>query len=190
MLNIEDSCCFTGHRPDKFDFPFETDCPEYHRFNDRLCTAVADMIEKGCTKFYCGMAQGFDISAGEYIALIKQRNTALKLIGVVPFVGQEKGWSRDWQQRYHALLEKCDEVITLNDGYVKWAYDQRNRYMVDRCRYVLTYFDGSKGGTGNTVTYAVKNGREVLNINTTDPIEELASQIRCTAILLPPEDEN
>ena len=78
----------------------------------------------------------------------------------------------------------------MNDGYVKWAYDQRNRYMVDRCRYVLTYFDGSKGGTGNTVTYAIKNGREVLNINTTDPNEEFASQIKCTAILLPPEDEN
>ncbi len=189
MINIENSCCFTGYRPEKFDFSLETDGPEYRKFFGRLQTAIADMVEKGCTEFYCGMAQGFDILAGEHVALIKKLNTKLRLIAVVPFEGQEKRWSRDWQRRYRELLAECDEVIVLNDSYSNWAFQQRNRYMVDRSRYVLTYFDGKQGGTDNTVKYAVKNGREVLNINTTDPVEDIISQFKCTAYLIPPEEE-
>ncbi len=188
MINIENCCCFTGHRSDKFKFPLDDTNYDYNKFYGRLSSAIADTIEKGATVFYCGMAHGFDIIAGEHIALIKKLNKSLKLIGVVPFSGQEKGWSKEWQQRYRDLLKECDEVVTLNDGYAKWVYDQRNRYMVDRCRYVLTYFDGEKGGTDNTVKYAVKNGRDVFNIYDTDPNEEIMSMFKTVAYLIPPED--
>lgn len=188
MINIENCCCFTGHRSDKLNFPLDDTTYDYNKFYGRLSSAISDTIKKGCTNFYCGMAHGFDIIAGEYIALIKKLNKSLKLIGVVPFSGQEKGWSKEWQQRYRDLLNECDEVVTLNDSYSKWVYDQRNRYMVDRCRYVLTYFDGGKGGTDNTIKYAIKHGREVFNIYDTDPNEEIMSRFKTVAYLIPPED--
>ncbi len=189
MINIENSCCFTGYRPDKYDFPFDSNCPEYRQFCGRLQTAIAEMIENGCTEFFCGMAYGFDIVAGEHVALIKKLNKSIRLVGVVPYHGQEKGWSNTWQRRYRELLAECDEVVTLNDAYTKWSFQQRNRYMVDRSRYVVTYFHGKSGGTDNTVKYALKNGREVLNIYTTDPIEDITSRFVCKYHLLPPEDE-
>ena len=189
MINIENCCCFTGHRSDKFSFPLHDECVEYRKFYGRLGSAIADTIDKGVDTFYCGMAHGFDIIAGEHIALIKKLNKSIKLIGVVPFSGQEKGWNKEWQQRYRDLLSECDEVVTLSDSYAKWVYDQRNRYMVDRSRYVLTYFDGTKGGTDNTVKYAVKNGRDVFNIFDTDPNEATKSRYKCRLYLIPP-DEN
>lgn len=188
MVNIENACCFTGYRPDKFPFPFETDCPERREFQRRLPLAIADMIEKGCTVFYCGMAQGFDIAAGEQVAIFKMANKNIKLIGVVPYKDQEKGWGNYWKNRYRKLLDECDEVVVLSDVYAKWVFENRNRYMVDRSRYVLTYFDGQKGGTDNTVKYAVNHGREILNIYDTDPSAEMHERIKCVAHLLPPED--
>ncbi len=188
MINIENCCCFTGHRSDKLEFLLDTANDDYNEFYVRLASAIADKIKQGVDTFYCGMAHGFDIIAGEHIALIKKLNKSLKLIGVVPYSGQEKGWSSEWQKRYRDLLAECDEVVTLNDLYAKWAFDQRNRYMVDRCRYVLTYFDGTKGGTDNTVKYAVKHGRDVYNVYDTDPNEEIMSRFKTVAYLIPPEE--
>lgn len=134
------------------------------------------------------MAKGFDIIAAEYIELIKRRNKKLKLIAVIPFSGQEKGWDEEWKKRYYELLKGCDEQIVLNDQYEKWAFDQRNRYMVDRCRYVIAYFDGKSGGTGNTVKYALRNCREVINIFETDPAAKDKARFISPFGLIPPED--
>lgn len=188
MLDIEKSCCFTGYRPEKFSFPFETDCPEHRQFIGRLMTAIACRIEDGCRAFYTGMAMGFDIVAAEQVALIKKRNRELRLIGVVPFKGQEEKWNKDWKERYYAVLNDCDEVVTLSDTYERWAFDRRNRFMVDRSRYVITYFDGKPGGTGNTLKYAAKHGREVFNIYETDPIGDVTARFNARFVLLPPED--
>ncbi len=188
MINIENSCCFTGYRPEKFDFPFEESCPEYRRFYGRLMTAIAEVIEKGCTVFYCGMAQGFDIVAGEHVALVKKLNPDIKLIAAVPFRGQENGWSTTWQKRYRDLLSECDEVVTLSEGYARWVFDHRNRYMVDRSRYVVTFFDGKQGGTDNTIKYAVKHSRDIINVFETDPVEDIVSRFRCVAQLYLPEE--
>ena len=188
MINIENSCCFTGYRPEKFPFPFESDCLEQREFLRRLNLAISEKIEKGCTVFYCGMAQGFDIVAGEQVSVFKMANKNIRLIGVVPFRNMEKSWRGDWKKRYTELLAECDEVVVLNETYGKWVFDQRNRYMVDRSRHVLTYYDGKKGGTGNTVKYALKNGREVFNIYDTDPMAGIMERFNCVAYLYPPEN--
>lgn len=187
MLEFEKSCCFTGYRPEKFNFRFESNCEEYRVFMRRLATAVADVIEKGCTTFYTGMAMGFDIVAAEHVALVKKLNRNIRLIAAVPFAGQQEKWSADWQRRYQVVLDQCDEAITLNPSYTRWAFDQRNRYMVDRCRYCITYFDGKHGGTENTVLYAQKNGRVVLNIFNTDPVGEINARYKLQLKLLPPK---
>ena len=189
VLNIENSCCFTGYRPEKFGFPFSTEDKRYCTLVRRLYTGIADMLEKGCTVFYTGMAMGFDLLAAEHVLTLRLARKDIKLIAVVPFIGQEKGWSEEWQNRYREVLAECDEVITLSDEYSKWVYSNRNRYMVDRSRYVLTYFDGKEGGTKNTLSYAVKNGREILNIFETNPVGEKTARYKARLILIPPEEK-
>ena len=41
---------------------------------------------------------------------------------------------------------------------------KRNIYMVDKSSLVVAVFNGEKGGTKNTVDYAVKNGKKILNL--------------------------
>ncbi len=188
MLDFDNSCCFTGYRPDKFVFKFSKNDPLYAQFTNRLVTAISTKILDGCTIFYTGMAKGFDIEAAEYVEMIKRRNKAVKLIAVVPFEGQENGWEEPWKTRYRELLPRCDDVVVLNDKYEKWAFAQRNRYMVDRSRYVITYFDGKPGGTANTLKYALKNTREIINIFDTDPLAEEKARFKPYFGVIAPDD--
>ena len=187
MISIENSCCFTGYRSEKFDFKLSKDDPRYKDFCSRLMGAVNNLIAKGCTQFYTGMATGFDIEAAEYIALIKKLNKNIRLIAVIPFKDQEKGWNEEWKRRYFDLLDCADETIMLNEKYEKWAFSQRNKYMVDRCRYVITYFDGKSGGTASTVNYAFKNCREVINISKIDPNAEDNDRFKAYFGIVPPD---
>jgi len=42
---------------------------------------------------------------------------------------------------------------------------KRNEWMVDHSDYVIAVWDGSKGGTGNCVKYAIKQEKEILQLN-------------------------
>ena len=189
MTLIENSCCFTGYRPEKFGFSFCEDDKNYQALMTRIVTSISIKIKEGVTDFYTGMAQGFDILAAEHVALVKKLNKKIRLIAVIPFENQEATFTNDWKTRYHELLKSCDEVIILNKDYTKWAYNQRNRYMVDRCRHIITYFDGKKGGTMNTVNYAVRHCREVLNIYDTDPLAERKAQFKTQFKIFPPNND-
>lgn len=63
----------------------------------------------------------------------------------------------------------------------------RVRIKMERCRYCITYYDGKKGGTGNTVRYALQHGRTVLNIFNTDPVAEKNSHYKPQLRLIPPD---
>ncbi len=188
MNDIEKSCCFTGYRADKFPFPLSENDPQYNDFSRRLIGAISKLINNGVNTFYTGMANGFDIIAAEQVALIKQLNKDIKLIAVIPFKGQERGWSYEWKARYNALSKQADEVVVLNDRYEKWAFSQRNKYMVERSRYVITFFDGKSGGTKNTLEYASSICRDIVNIYKTDVSKPLTEDYRAYYKIIEPED--
>lgn len=160
-------CCFTGYRPSKMPFSLDKNSKEYKDFENKIIEAVLKLSSDGCYEFYSGMAMGFDIIAAETILLFKElyKDIVIRLVAVIPFENQADSYSEEWYGRYQNILEKCDEKIVLSDKYFKGSYQKRNEYMVDNCDYVLTYFDGQSGGTKNTINYALKKGRFVLNIN-------------------------
>ena len=38
----------------------------------------------------------------------------------------------------------------------------RNRYMVDASEYIIAVWNGKPSGTGNTVRYAISNGKQII----------------------------
>lgn len=159
------SCCFTGYRPSKYKFEFNRDDQEYINFESKLTTAIFNMPQSGGIKFYCGMAMGFDILAGEIVAELKRVSSfPVELIAVLPFNGQADNWSPRWRERYYNLLKKADSVICVSNAYERGCYQQHNRYMVDKSDIVLTYFSGEPGGTAQTVAYAKRKGKKIINI--------------------------
>ncbi len=160
------SCCFTGYRPQKFPFALDRKNPEYIKFENLLYNTVFDLIESGCRTFYSGMAAGFDIMAAEAVLEAKkfEKYADVSLICAIPYLEQARHFEEDWKNRYETVLENSDKTVLLSDCYYRGCFLKRNRYMVESSDCVLTYFDGTAGGTKSTVNYAKRVGRGVINL--------------------------
>lgn len=112
------------------------------------------------------MAQGVDLWAEEIALDLKKKNPALRLHCVLPCKGQERKWPASEQERYHSILRQADEVIYVNREYTSDCMLARNRYLVEHSSVLLAVYNGTyRSGTGMTVRYAKKLGREVIIIN-------------------------
>ncbi len=159
------ACCFTGYRPGKFPFPCRPGNPDYNRFENRLYDAILSLVQAGYRTFYDGLAAGFDLIAAELVLSVRALDpaTPVRLVGVVPYDGQESDWSSDWKARYGAVVRQADEVTVLSPTYFRGCYQVRNRYLVDHSSLVLAYYDGRPGGTRSTLEYARRQGISVCN---------------------------
>lgn len=163
--NVVKSVCFTGYRPEKFPFELNNGVPEFEEIKKRLYSVINDLIQNNCKSFYCGMARGFDILCGEAILDFKFLHNDLKLICVIPFEKQAQNFSQEWNVRYTNLIKNADKVIYLLKNYQAGCFHKRNRFMVDNCDYVITWYDGKHGGTESTLKYAEKKKCRIINLN-------------------------
>ncbi len=140
------NCALTGHRelPPGFD-------------DNALYDALEQLIKEGYDRFYCGMAEGFDLRALVGLVSLKQKYH-ITVVACIPFDGQEKGFSRENRQIYRSLLPWCDVVSVLFPAYQNGCYLVRDRYMVDRADLLFAYCVKEKGGTAYTVRYAKEKG--------------------------------
>lgn len=164
-LNDYKKCCFSGYRPSKFPFKLNNDDIDFQIFQKRLFTTIEDLIDDGCRTFYSGMAMGFDIIAAEAVLYFREKVDGIKLICAVPFENQEINFPNDWKNRYNFLINACDEVVVISKEYHNGCYQNRNKFMVDNSDYVITWYDGQLGGTKNTLLYAQKKCRYIINLN-------------------------
>ncbi len=158
------SCCFTGHRPEHLPWGRNETHPDCLDFYLRLTRAVEEMIQKGCTRFYCGMAQGVDTFTAQIVLGLRDADPdrRIRLTAVCPHTGQASRWGAKDKQLHQLLLSLADEVVVIDQEYSPSCFHRRNRYMVDRCGYVIAGYDGvSKGGTSSTVAYARRKGRQI-----------------------------
>ena len=159
-------CCFSGYRPSKFPFKLKNTDADFEVMFRNLTTTISSLIDDDCRVFYTGMASGFDIIAAETVLKLKESQPDVKLVAVVPFEEQEKSYSNEWKLRYETILTRCDEVIVLSKEYHSGCYQNRNKFMVDNSDYIVTWYDGKQGGTRNTLIYAQKKKRYIVNVNT------------------------
>lgn len=153
----EKSIAFTGHRIIPLDRQEEV--------RERLNAAVALACKLGITRFYCGMALGFDMMSAEVVLSLKDKFFDIQLIAVVPFLGQSNRWTSSEQKCYYRILAKVDKVVTLSESYFRGCLLRRNDYMLSHSCGVIAYFDGKpKGGTFYTFKKAERMKMDVVNI--------------------------
>jgi len=162
-VNKNISCCFSGHREVHFDMDFSM---AGYAFQGLLQKAIRNAISDGYRIFYNGLAQGFDIIAAETI--IKEKHARddceLILVSVAPFKGQDLKWAKHWRSRHDEVLKASDEIITLNEKYIKGCYHERNRYLVENTSRLICFCSGKTSGTKHTVTFAEERGLDIVNI--------------------------
>ena len=143
---------FTGHRT----YLSEAD--------EELRQLLEELYAEGARRYLCGMAWGFDLSAGEAVVQHKLLHEDVELVAVEPFAEFRSFFRGEDAERYDALIAAADCRVVVRENNVG-AYMRRNDYLVDHSSLVVAWWDGRRdGGTAYTALRARRKGREVVNI--------------------------
>nr|WP_308627840.1 SLOG family protein [uncultured Eisenbergiella sp.] len=166
-MNLQQSCCFTGHRPEGLPFQADETQPGCVKLKERLTQEIERLItEEGVCHFITGMALGADQIAAELVLKLKEKHPQITLESAIPYEEQAIKWTVPQRERYYEIAEKCDETTTLQTTYTSDCMKKRNYYMVDHSGFVLAVWSGiPRSGTGQTVRYARSRGRQIIVIN-------------------------
>jgi len=160
----EQTCCFTGHRPEKLPFRATPYSYSYRLFRRALEQEVQQAILGGYTHFITGMSRGMDLWAAEQVIAFKKPYMHVTLEAAIPCIGQPDQWSAEERAWYYEILSGCDIQTVISEEYTPGCMQRRNRYMVDRSSLVLAAYSGGSGGTRNTVEYAHTMNVEIRNL--------------------------
>lgn len=150
-FDILTTCSFTGHRILKKDFNSE-----------KLFNVIEKIIESGYRTFLVGMAWGFDLKVFETLLNFKNKN--IDIIACVPCENQERYFKNSEKEKYLEYLKKADKVVYVSDKYFDGCMQKRNRYIVDNSSILVAYLYSNIGGTKNAVSYAQKQGKNIIYI--------------------------
>ena len=168
MLTYEElkkiTCCFTGHRPEKLPWGKDESRADCIALKRRIDEALEELYHRGFRNFITGMALGCDLYFAEAVLALRQRHE-VGLEAAIPCLSQAKNWSAQEQARYQSILEQCDLELAVQHNYTQGCMLRRNRYMVERSTALLAVYNGSKGGTRYTISYALDRGLEVVQLS-------------------------
>lgn len=155
------TCCFTGHRPQNLPWRFNECGKEFENFKSNLEGTIINTIKVGYTHFISGMAMGLDLIAAEIIIGLKDRYPNITLECALPCKNQTYKWAPSYRQRYKNVLEQADKVTMVCDMYyTSGCMERRNKYMVENSNKVIALYLNIPGGTKQTLDYAKE-----LNLN-------------------------
>ena len=144
------ACAVTGHRKLPADFDKE-----------QVSNVLEQLLQEGVITFYNGLAVGFDLLCAEILVKLKTKYPGMRLIGCVPFYGQERTFPARDQIRYAKVLKACNEVVTFGEHYYEGCYFKRNDYMVEHADVLFAYCLTKTGGAAYTVRkFAKSKGEE------------------------------
>lgn len=149
----------TGHRPPHLGGYSDEARAKLLRFARQEIERCMVESDSYVSAFNTGMALGFDCACA----------AACVQLGI-PFRAYlacdhpEAVWPLAEQERFAKLIARAAEVKVIGSGsYSVNAMQRRNEAEVDDSDRVLALWNGTKGGTANTVTYAMKTKRIVTN---------------------------
>ena len=154
-------CCFTGHRPDKLPWGEYEQDPRCVRIKEELTAALERAYALGYRHFISGMARGGDLYFAEAVLELREKYPDVLLECARPCETQSSRWPRTEQLRYDGILDRCNYETMVQHTYDRGCMMRRNRYMVDHASRIIALYDGvPKGGTAQTLAYALRKGLE------------------------------
>ena len=152
-------CCFTGHRPDKLPWGTDEKDPRCLRVKAEIADALEQAYAEGCRHFISGMARGSDLYFARAVLALREEHPDVTLEGARPCESQADSWPAEERAEYEAILNACNYETLVQHTYDRGCMMRRNRYMVDRSARIIAVYDGvPKGGTAQTLAYALRKG--------------------------------
>jgi uncharacterized phage-like protein YoqJ len=95
---------------------------------------------------------------------LQDKGSDIRLIAALPCPKQDARWCAEDRRRFHALLERADDIHILCDRYTPYCMGACNLWMVEQSSLLIAVFDGSPGGTANTIAHAERLGLRIVRI--------------------------
>ena len=144
----------TGHRPDRF-----RDAEVAQELCDELVMTLKKQYEY--IEFNLGGSTGTDQWVGD--ACIRYE-VEYNLFLPFPAEIQSKHWYKEQQDNLNTQIEKCNSLYIAGPKYKPANYFIRNRSIVDNADFLVCFWEGiHRGGTFDTLKYAMKKSKIVLN---------------------------
>ncbi len=164
-MRKEMTCAFTGHRLAKLPWGEDESDPRCMALKKEIYDAAEVVYTSGIRHYICGMANGCDMYFCEEIIRLRQRFPEVTLEAAIPYLGQALRWSPGLRRRYEQLLCECDIQTIVSQNYTRDCMMRRNCYMVDAASHLIAAYDGTAGGTQNTMLYALRQGLEIITLS-------------------------
>ena len=145
---------FFGHR--YIDNPF--------RIEERLEEHIYRLLaEKEYVDFLIGRDGEFDQFASSAVLRVRKRyrDDNSSLILVLPYARAEY---LNNEETYHNYYSEVEISYEASKAHPKAAIQIRNREMVDRADLILCCIEREQGGAWQTIQYAIKQGKTVINL--------------------------
>lgn len=113
--------------------------------------------------FLVGRNGDFDQCASTSVFRVRRdyRDYNSSLVLVLPYPTAEYINSEEYFEKYYSEIEIS---YAAAKAHPKAAIQIRNREMVDRASMIICYIEKKKGGAWQTVEYAIKQGKKIINI--------------------------
>jgi len=164
VVNRENTCCFTGYRPEKLPWGANEEDGRCLALKEKLADVVAALYGAGIRRFICGMALGCDTYFCEAALSLREEHEDVTVEAAVPCEDQAERWPKADRERYYRLSSQCDLETPIAREYTPDCMARRNRYMIEQSSVLVAVYDGRPGGTMQTVNMARKQGLEIIEI--------------------------
>ena len=117
--------------------------------------------------FLVGRNGDFDQCVSSSVLRVRKnhRDDNSALVLVLPYPTAEYLNNENYFHEYYTDIEISS---TASVAHPKSAIQIRNREMVDRADLIICYIEHEKGGAWQTVEYAIKQGKTVINLANID----------------------
>lgn len=146
-------CTFAGHRE-----------VYQAKIDEAIGQAIDNLLQTDSEfVFYTGGMGDFDNKCASAVRAFKRKypGKKIRLALVLPYMSNRLNTDKEYYQYYY------DEIIIpaeLAGVHYKAAITMRNRWLVDRVDCVIAYVYRDYGGALETVKYAQKQGKPVINL--------------------------
>lgn len=130
-----------------------------------LRSVVADLYAEGVRIFRVGMAEGFDLAAGEAVVALMALYDDIVLEAYVPWPMFSARFDRVDKMRYDAIIAKAQIIRYSGFAFQANIFHLRNDMLVDGAGYLVAWWNGSRSGTGYTVGRARKKQAKIINLH-------------------------
>lgn len=145
---------FFGHR----------EVENFAEMERRLDKLIRDlMTQKEYVEFLVGRNGEFDQLAASTVLKHKQitRGDNSSLVLILPYMTAEFANN---QKSFYDYYDEIEISEAASDKHFKAAIQVRNREMTDRSDEIICYITRKSGGAFQTVQYAKRHGRKIVNI--------------------------